>query len=129
MEGKVKSNEIKGRNGLAYSTLNMREYGLSLFHIFSTSILPLYGKTRVRVNPYSGIFCAVILLHKNMDMIWSTINISLVVFTYFIICLRSKTKLSLWYGKQSHLCVKRLVLIGIQLMKKHKSIKSNQARP
>ena len=61
-----------------------------------------------------------ILVHKNMIAIRSMISILLLVFTYFIICLRNKKKLSLWLWKQSHLCVKRLVLIGIQLIKEYK---------
>ena len=44
------------------------------------------------------------------------------VFTYFIISLRNKKKLSLWLWKQSHFCVKRLVLIGVQLIKEYRSI-------
>ena len=62
-----------------------------------------------------------ILLHKNMLMIRSTINILPLVFTYVIICLRIK-KMSLWFWKQSHFWLKRFILIGIQLIKECKSI-------
>ena len=62
-----------------------------------------------------------ILLHKNRLMIQSKINISSLVFNYFITCLRNK-KMSLWFWKQSHSCLKNLVLIGIQLIKEYKSI-------
>ena len=56
-----------------------------------------------------------------MLMIWSTINILPLVFADFIICLRNK-KMSLWFLKTSHFCVKWLVVIGIQLIKEYKSI-------
>ena len=55
-----------------------------------------------------------------MLMIQSTIYILRIVFTYFIICLRNK-KMSPWFWKQSHFCEKRLVLIGMQLIKEYKS--------
>ena len=60
------------------------------------------------------------LFHKKIHIIWSRINILQLLFTFFI-CLRDK-KLSLWLWKQSHFCVKRIVLIGIQLIKEYKPI-------
>ena len=55
-----------------------------------------------------------ILLHKNKLMIRSTINIHNM--------LKKQKNISLWFWKQSHHCVKRLVLIGIQRVKECKSI-------
>ena len=57
-------------------------------------------------------FCFAIVRHKKICS-WSTINILPLVYTYFIICLRNKKS---YHWKQSHFCVKRLVLIGIQLI-------------
>ena len=48
-----------------------------------------------------------ILLHNNMLMIRSTINILPLAFTYFIICLKNKA--------HYHYDFERLALIGIQL--------------
>ena len=62
-----------------------------------------------------------ILLHKNMLMIrrWLTFYH---LFLPTLLCLRNKKQLSLWLWKQSHFCVKWLVLIGMQLIKVYKSI-------
>ena len=60
-----------------------------------------------------------ILLHKKILMIWSKTTILSLVFIYYIICLRNK-KLSLWLWKHSYFCVKRLVLMDIQLIKEFK---------
>ena len=62
-----------------------------------------------------------ILLQKNMLMIRSMINILPLAFTCFIICLRNK-KMSLWFWKLSHFCVKQLLLVDIQLIQEHKTI-------
>ena len=45
-----------------------------------------------------------ILLHKNMHMIRSTINILLLVFTYFIICLRDKKIVTMILKTVAFLC-------------------------
>ena len=52
------------------------------------------------------------LLYENVLRSRSTINILPRVFTYFKICVRNK-KLSQWFWKQSHFCVKQLVPIGM----------------
>ena len=60
-----------------------------------------------------------ILLHKKILNIRSTTTILSLVFIYYIICLRNK-KLSLWLWRNSYFCVKRLVLMDIQLIKEFK---------
>ena len=53
-------------------------------------------------------------------MIRFTINI-LPLFYLFHNMLKKRKKLSLWFWKQPHFCVKRLGLIGIQLIKEYRS--------
>ena len=56
-----------------------------------------------------------------MLMTWSTINILSLVFIYFIICLRNKEKYHHDFETVTF-CEKRLVLIGVQLIKEYQSI-------
>ena len=59
-----------------------------------------------------------------MLMIRTTINILPFIFTSFIICLRNLKKC--YYDFEQWLfCVKRIVLIGIQLIEENKSIVNN----
>ena len=65
---------------------------------------------------WEGLWIQLKLLKNNFCFI-----ILPLVFTYFITGLRNK-KISLSHRKQSHFCVKRLVLTGIQLIEEYKSI-------
>ena len=76
------------------------------------SIIHKGGGVRAKMATPMLQFCFAIVRHKKICS-WSTINIWPLVFTYFIICLRNKKS---YHWKQSHFCVKRLVLIGIQLI-------------